>query len=67
MKRELDQRTTGEGERVALLWDDDLDRIEIRVESRDGALVQTAWVPSGAALDAFQHPYLYLDREPALI
>ena len=66
MKRELDQRTTGEGERVFLLWDDELDRIEVRVESRDGALVQWAAVPAGSALDAFQHPYLYLDREPAL-
>jgi hypothetical protein len=66
MKRELDQRITGEGERVLLLWDDELDRIEVRVESRDGASIQWTTVPGSVAFDAFQHPYLYLDREPAL-
>ena len=66
MKRELDERTTGEGERVLLLWDDQLDLVEVRVEARDGASVQTAAVPAVVALDAFRHPYLYLDGAPAL-
>jgi hypothetical protein len=66
MKRELDTRITGEGERISLLWDDELDQVELLVEGKDGALKHQATVPSASASDAFRHPYLYL-REPATV
>ena len=65
MKRELDTRVTGKGERISLLWDELLDHVELLVEDRDGQLKHSAVVPSAHAGDAFRHPYLYLgEGEP---
>jgi hypothetical protein len=64
MKRELDSRVTGEGEHITLWWDDALDRVQVVVSGKDGAVRHEIEVPSGNAGDAFRHPYLYL-AEPA--
>jgi hypothetical protein len=68
MRRELDSRTNTHGELVRLLWNPDSDCVEIELSDEDGN-VRSAHVPSHRALDAFRHPYLYVDPTclPALV
>jgi hypothetical protein len=67
MKRELDARTTAEGERVCLVWDDEAEKIELRVEDDDGHVLEAVEVPRMRARDAFEHPYVYLTAPSAAI
>jgi hypothetical protein len=68
MKRELDSRLNSHGERVTLVWDSETDAVEIELRDGEG-ITRTAPVPAHRALDAFCHPYLYVDPTclPALI
>jgi hypothetical protein len=68
MRRELDSRRNIHGELVQLLWNTDADCIELQLSDDEGNL-RTAQVPSHLALDAFRHPYLYVDPTclPALV
>jgi hypothetical protein len=68
MRRELDSRMNLHGELVRLVWDSLSDCVEIELSDDDGN-VRTAEVPSHLALDAFRHPYLYVDPTclPALV
>lgn len=61
MMRELDARTTPEGDVVVLRWNDETDSVELLVESPRGGTQHVAVEPQDAA-DAFQHPYAYLPR-----
>ncbi len=60
MKRELDSRLNTHGERVTLVWHSETDAVEIELADEEGT-VRTAPVPAHRALDAFRHPYLYVD------
>ncbi len=60
MKRELDSRYNTHGERVTLVWDSETDTVEIELADGEGT-IRTAPVPAHRALDAFRHPYLYVD------
>jgi hypothetical protein len=60
MKRELDSRLNTHGERITLVWYSDTDAVEIELADGEGTL-RTAPVPAHRALDAFHHPYLYVD------
>jgi hypothetical protein len=68
MRRELDSRTNIHGELVRLVWNSETDCVEIELSDEDGN-VRTAAVPAHRALDAFRHPYLYVDPTclPALL
>jgi hypothetical protein len=68
MRRELDSRTNVHGELVRLVWNSETDCVEIELSDEDGN-VRTAPVPAHRALDAFRHPYLYVDPTclPALV
>ena len=68
MRRELDSRLNVHGELIRLVWDTDTDCVEIEL-SDDAGNVRTAQVPPHRALDAFRHPYLYVDPTclPALV
>ena len=68
MRRELDSRRNVHGERIRLVWDTELDCVELELSDDEGN-VRTAQVPSHLALDAFRHPYLYVDPTclPALV
>lgn len=66
--RELDRRT-GDGIEVALLWDSETGQLYVTVRDEQGPDAFAFEVPAGDALDAFSHPYGYLqsDRDqPAL-
>ena len=68
MRRELDSRRNVHGERIRLVWDTELNCVELEL-SDDKGNVRTTQVPSHLALDAFRHPYLYVDPTclPALV
>jgi len=68
MRRELDSRLNIHGELVRLVWHSDSDCVEIELSDDDGN-VRAAPVPAHLALDAFRHPYLYVDPTclPALV
>ena len=68
MRRELDSRRNVHGERIRLVWDTELDCVELELSDDEGN-VRTTQVPSHLALDAFRHPYLYVDPTclPALV
>jgi hypothetical protein len=59
VKRELDHRESG-GIAVTLLWDEDADRVAIRVVDSDGDQEFELEVAARDALDAFRHPYAYI-------
>ena len=59
MYRELDTRTNADGDLVTLLWNEDTDSLELRVEPATGATL-VARVTKERAVDAFRHPYLYV-------
>jgi hypothetical protein len=61
MKRELDRRTNAHGEEVTLVWYPRTDSVEIEVRDPEAGYTRSAPVPGRNALDAFDHPYLYLD------
>ena len=63
MKRELDSRFNTHGERVTLVWHSETDAVEIEL-ANEKAHGRTAPVPAHRALDAFRHPYLYVDPTP---
>ena len=63
MKRELDSRTNAHGERIRLVWYPASDRVELELTDATYGFVRSVPVPSASAVDAFNHPYLYL--EPA--
>lgn len=58
-KRELDHRES-DGIAVTLLWDEDADRVAIRVVDSDGDQEFELEVAPRDALDAFRHPYAYI-------
>ena len=60
MKRELDSRLNTHGERVTLVWHSETNAVEIELADEEGT-VRAAPVPAHRALDAFRHPYLYVD------
>jgi hypothetical protein len=60
MKRELDSRLNAHGEHVRLYWDSLTDAVELELSDDEGN-VRSAPVPAHLALDAFRHPYLYVD------
>ena len=68
MRRELDSRRNIHGELIRLVWDTELDCVELELSDDEGN-VRIAQVPSHLALDAFRHPYLYVDPTclPALV
>jgi len=68
MRRELDSRRNVHGERIRLVWDTELNCVELELSDDEGN-VRIAQVPSHLALDAFRHPYLYVDPTclPALV
>ena len=66
MKTELDSRTNSHGDQVVLVWYRDTDQLEIEVTDGRLGFVRSAPVPKACALDAFQHPYLYLESTVAL-
>lgn len=68
MRRELDSRRNVHGELIRLVWDTELDCVELELSDDEGN-VRIAQVPSHLALDAFRHPYLYVDPTclPALV
>jgi hypothetical protein len=68
MTRELDSRTNVHGEIIRLVWDTESDCVELELSDGEGN-VRTAPVPAHLALDAFKHPYLYVDPTclPALV
>lgn len=59
MKRELDTRINGDGDRISLHWHQASGQLEIEVEDGLGN-VRTAYVSPRKARDAFEHPFLYL-------
>ena len=66
MKTELDSRTNSHGDQVVLVWYRDSDQLEIEVTDGRLGFVRSAPIPKACALDAFQHPYLYLESTVAL-
>jgi len=66
MKSELDSRTNSHGDHIVLVWYRDTDQLEIEVTDGRLGFVRSAPVPKACALDAFQHPYLYLESTVAL-
>jgi hypothetical protein len=58
-KRELDHRES-DGLAVTLLWDEDADRVAIRVVDSDSDQEFELEVAARDALDAFRHPYAYI-------
>ena len=62
MIRELNSRQTQDGEVIVLMWNDETDSVELRVESSAG-LAQSTVVRRERAADAFRHPYAYLPRD----
>jgi hypothetical protein len=66
MRHEIDTRTTTTGDQVTMYWYSRTGRICIEVESEDEAACR-AFVAPHTAVDAFHHPYLYLQArlEPA--
>jgi hypothetical protein len=68
MRHELDSRLNIHGERVRLVWDSVTDAVEIELSDDEGH-IRSAPVPAHRALDAFRHPYLYVDPTclPALV
>lgn len=62
MIRELDSRTNAHGDRIRLLWLERTGTVAIEVEAASGAVHRTP-VAAAQALDAFHHPYVYLDEE----
>lgn len=58
--RELDHRC-GDGIDVSLLWDSAANRVLLTVEDRRGGESHAFEVPAADALDAFHHPYAYVD------
>jgi hypothetical protein len=65
MLRELDSRTTPEGDSVALWWDDETDDIELVLEPASGEPF-TVTVPPERAVDAFRHPWTYVPVHAAV-
>jgi hypothetical protein len=55
--RELDQRST-DGLVVTLLWDTTDDTVVLQLD--DHGATGTCTVPAHQALDAFQHPFVYV-------
>jgi hypothetical protein len=66
MKHELDSRITSHGDQVVLVWYPVSDQVEIEVTDGRLGFVRSAPVPKSCALDAFRHPYLYLESTVAL-
>jgi hypothetical protein len=66
MKQELDSRTNSHGDVVVLAWYPGTDQLEIEVTDGHLGFVRSAPVPKACALDAFRHPYLYLESTVAL-
>lgn len=68
MRRELDSRQNVHGEIIRLVWDTESDDVVLELSDGTGN-VRTAHVPAHLALDAFRHPYLYVDPTclPALV
>jgi hypothetical protein len=66
MKTELDSRTNSHGDQVVLVWYRESDQLEIEVTDGRLGFVRSAPIPKACALDAFQHPYLYLESTVAL-
>jgi len=58
MLRELHERT-GNGLTVVLFWDDEADTVILHVD--DHGISTGTHVPAARALDAFHHPFLYVD------
>lgn len=58
-KRELDHRES-DGIAVTLLWDEDDNRVAIRVVDSDSDQELELEVAARDALDAFRHPYAYI-------
>ena len=59
MLRELDSRTTPEGDAVALWWDDETDAVQLVLEPAGGPPC-TVSVARDRAHDAFWHPWAYV-------
>jgi hypothetical protein len=58
MLRELDNRTTPEGDVVAISWDDETGDVQLVFEAASGDTWSTPVAPERAA-DAFRHPWAY--------
>lgn len=63
--RELDHRYS-DGIDVRLLWNSGTDRVIVRVDDERLGESFELEVDGADALDAFQHPYVYAGRSPAL-
>jgi hypothetical protein len=61
MIRELDSRTNAHGDRIRLLWLSGSGEVAIEIAQGASGVVHRAPVAAGSALDAFQHPYVYVD------
>lgn len=61
MLRELDTRTH-DGLTVSLLWEDSHNVILIDLSHEDMNIDEFFPVPNEDAMDAFMHPFTYLDR-----
>jgi hypothetical protein len=59
MLRELDSRTTPEGDAVALWWDDETEAVQLVLEPAGGETC-TVSVARDRAYDAFWHPWAYV-------
>ena len=59
MKREIESRSTSHGGEVRLVWDDVSGRLDLEVVGADGEL-QSCEVSAESAMDAVEHPHLYL-------
>jgi hypothetical protein len=62
MLRELDRRRLDTGEAIGLYWDDASGEVAVTVEGPGDEERQAAAIPPNEALDAFRHPFLYLER-----
>lgn len=60
--RELDHRT-GDGIEVALLWDSETGQVFVTVSDEQLQDAFAFEVPGADALDAFYHPYVYLQGD----
>jgi hypothetical protein len=64
MQQELAYRRSADLD-VWLLWDDDADRVTVRVRDNRGGEEFESEVPRERALEAFRHPFVFAPPVPA--
>jgi hypothetical protein len=62
MIRELDSRTTDNGDVVSLVWNDVTDTVELHVQGASGTEPVCVPVRRDQAREVFAHPYVYLPQ-----